>query len=137
MASVDVVKPAPTAGDPRTTALRPRQLIGRERESTEVKESVLSTPVTTLTGPGGVGKTALAVNVAAACPAEFPGGVVVVWLGSLRSAELVVSEVAAQAGLPKSGGDPLDASHDLGRTVGSTRRWTRRIRARDPCDPSS
>jgi predicted ATPase len=108
MASVDEVKPAPAAGGPRSTALRPRQLIGRERESTEVKESVLSTPVTTLTGPGGVGKTALAVNVAAACSAEFPGGVIVVWLGSLRSAELVVSEVAAQAGLPKSGGDSLE-----------------------------
>jgi non-specific serine/threonine protein kinase len=55
-----------------------------------------------------VGKTALAVNVAAACSAEFPGGVVVVWLGSLRSAELVVAEVAAQAGLPKSGADSLE-----------------------------
>ncbi len=90
------------------TALRPRQLIGRLRESTEIKESVLSTPVTTLTGPGGVGKTALAVNVATACSADFPDGVVVVWLGSLRSAELVVAEVAAQAGLPKSGGDSLE-----------------------------
>ena len=50
----------------------------------------------------------MAVNVAAACSAEFPGGVVVVWLGSLRSAELVVAEVAAQAGLPKSGGESLE-----------------------------
>ena len=70
------VKPATAAGDPRVTALRPRSLIGRERESREVKESILSTPVTTLTGPGGVGKTALAVNVAASCSAEFPDGVV-------------------------------------------------------------
>jgi non-specific serine/threonine protein kinase len=102
------VKPATAAGDPRATALRPRSLIGRERESREVKESILSTPVTTLTGPGGVGKTALAVNVAASCSAEFPDGVVVVWLGALRSAELVVSEVASRAGLPKSGGESLE-----------------------------
>lgn len=108
MRSVDEVKPAPTAADSRATVLRPRQLIGRERESAEVKESVLSTPVTTLTGPGGVGKTALAVNVAAACSAAFQGGVVVVWLGSVRSEELVVAEVAARAGLPKSGGDSLE-----------------------------
>jgi predicted ATPase len=108
MLSIAEAKPARAAREPSTLALRPRPLVGRERESTEVKETVLSTPVTTLTGPGGVGKTALAVNVASACAAEFADGVVVVWLGSLRSAELVGAEVAAQTGLPKSGGDSLE-----------------------------
>jgi hypothetical protein len=40
MANVDEAKPAQAAADQRATALRPRQLIGRERESTEVKDSV-------------------------------------------------------------------------------------------------
>jgi hypothetical protein len=44
----------------RAPALRPRRLLGRDREITEVTESVRSSPVTTLIGPGGVGKTALA-----------------------------------------------------------------------------
>ena len=59
---------------------------------------------TTLIGPGGVGKTALAMTVAAACAESFPDGVIAVWLASLRSAELVGAEVAAALGLPKSGG---------------------------------
>jgi predicted ATPase len=79
-------------------------LVGRDSEIRDVSESIVSAPVTTLTGPGGVGKTALAMAVAAACTGDFPDGVTVVWLGSLRSAELVAAEVAAQLGLPKSGG---------------------------------
>ena len=55
-----------------------------------------------------MGKTALAVAVAAACSRDFPGGVTVVWLGSLRSAELVAAEVAAQLGLPRSGGQSYE-----------------------------
>jgi len=108
VAGIDELKAGQAAGNSRATALRPRQLIGRDRENSEVRESVSATPVTTLTGPGGVGKTALATSVAAASSQEFPDGVIVVWLGSLRSAELVVSEVAAQVGLPKSGGQSLE-----------------------------
>jgi predicted ATPase len=95
-------------GSRSATALRPRRLVGREREVAEVIESVLSTPVTTLTGPGGVGKTALATTVAAAVATQFPGGVIVVWLAALRSAELVAAEVAAQAGMPRSGGQSYE-----------------------------
>ncbi len=57
-----------------------------------------------MTGPGGVGKTALALAVAAASSAHFPDGVFVVWLASLRSADLVAGEVAAQVGMQRSGG---------------------------------
>jgi non-specific serine/threonine protein kinase len=89
----------------RSPALRPRRLLGRDREIADVTESVLSTPVTTLIGPGGVGKTALATTVAATVSRdEFAGGVAVVRLASLRSAELVAAEVAAAIGLTRSGG---------------------------------
>jgi serine/threonine-protein kinase PknK len=94
--------------NPSPTVLRPRRLVGRDREIREVSESVTSAPVTTLVGPGGVGKTALAIAVAAACSRDFPGGVTVVWLGSLRSADLVAAEVAAQLGLPRSGGQSYE-----------------------------
>ena len=96
------------ASNPRPTVLRPRRLVGRDSEIRDVSESVASAPVTTLLGPGGVGKTALAITVAAACSPDFPGGVTVVWLGSLRSADLVAAEVAVQLGLPRSGGQSYE-----------------------------
>src|SRR5450432_4193568 len=89
----------------RAPALRPRRLLGRDREIAEVTESVRSSPVTTLIGPGGVGKTALATAVAATFDRkEFGDGVAVVWLAPLRSAELVAAEVAVAIGLTRSGG---------------------------------
>lgn len=89
----------------RAHPLRPRRLLGREREIAEVTDSVLSSQVTTLIGPGGVGKTSLATTVAATIGREqLAGAVAVVWLAPLRSPELVVAEVAAAVGLTKSGG---------------------------------
>ena len=88
--------------------LRPRRLVGRDRELEEVIESVASTRLTTVTGPGGVGKTALALAVAAESAAQFPDGVIVVWLASLRSAEHIAGEVAAQVGMAKSGGQSYE-----------------------------
>ena len=85
-------------------ALRQRRLLGRDREAAEVTESLGTSAVTTLVGPGGVGKTALAASVAVTAAEPFSGGVFVVLLGALRSAELVGAEVAAQVGLPRSGG---------------------------------
>jgi predicted ATPase len=100
---------APANGpNSRPTVVRPRRLVGRDSELQDVSESVASAPVTTLTGPGGVGKTALAIAVATASARDFPDGVTVVWLGSLRSAELVAAEVAAQLGLPRSGGQSYE-----------------------------
>jgi predicted ATPase/tetratricopeptide (TPR) repeat protein len=89
---------------PQTPVLRSRQLVGRDREIAEVAEAVASAPLTTLTGPGGVGKTALALAVAAKSEAHFTDGVFVVWLASLRSAHLVSGEVAAHLGMQRSGG---------------------------------
>ena len=89
---------------PQPGAGRSRRLVGRDRELAEIAETITSSSVTTVTGPGGVGKTALALAVAAASSARFPDGVFVVWLASLRSADQVAGEVAAQVGMQRSGG---------------------------------
>ncbi|MFN0298793.1 MAG: ATP-binding protein [Burkholderiales bacterium] len=98
--------PAPSATQ------RPRQLWGRDQELADVMHSVRTQAVTTLVGPGGVGKTALASGVAAAAAAParaasagiFADGVVTVWLAPLRTADLVAGEVAVALGLTRSGG---------------------------------
>lgn len=41
---------------PRSPGLHPRSLVGRDREIAELTKSVASTPLTTVTGPGGVGR---------------------------------------------------------------------------------
>ncbi len=94
----------------RATAVRPRRLVGRDCEIVEVTERIALTPLTTVTGPGGVGKTALALAVAAGAAPQFPDGVFVVWLASLRSAEHIAGEVAAQVGMPRSGGQTYEDS---------------------------
>ncbi len=92
----------------RATALRARRLVGRDFEIVELIERIALTPLTTVTGPGGVGKTALALAVAAAAAPQFPDGVFVVWLASVRSTEHIAGEVAAQVGMPRSGGQSYE-----------------------------
>jgi predicted ATPase len=91
-----------------TGVVRQRSLVGRDREIAELTKSVASTSLTTVTGPGGVGKTAVALALAAEAEAQFPDGVFVVWLASLRSTEHIGGEVAAQVGLPRSGGQSFE-----------------------------
>lgn len=94
-----------------STLQRPRQLLGRDQDFADVLRSVRTNAVTTLVGPGGVGKTALAGGVAAAAAlpsneeaaVTFADGVVTVWLAPLRAAELVAAEVAVALGLTRSG----------------------------------
>jgi predicted ATPase/transcriptional regulator with XRE-family HTH domain len=54
-----------TVGEPARPGPRPAGLLGRERELAEVADLALSSPLVVLTGPGGVGKTALAEAVLA------------------------------------------------------------------------
>ena len=70
--------------------------LGRDRELAEVFELLDGTRLLTLTGPGGTGKTRLALQAAAASAERFPDGVFWVPLAPLRDPELVL-EAAGQA----------------------------------------
>lgn len=73
--------------------------VGRRAETATLLQLVGQGRVITLTGPGGVGKTRLAVHVAEALRDRFADGVAFVPLGELHDPELVASAVADIVGL--------------------------------------
>jgi predicted ATPase/DNA-binding SARP family transcriptional activator len=69
-------------------------LIGRLEEVREVRRRLEDARLVTLTGPGGVGKTRLAIQVATDLTGDCPDGVWFVDLGALRDGSLVDQAVA-------------------------------------------
>jgi len=99
----------PTAGlsQPRPNNL-PRQrttFVGREREAIALRELLVRNDVqlVTLIGPGGIGKTRLALQVAADIAPEFPGGVCFVPLSVVTDPGLIPSTIGQALGLHESG----------------------------------
>src|SRR5215813_5436288 len=79
-------------------------LVGRDQEVKAVTELVLTEGVrlVTLTGPGGVGKTRLAIEAASRLRAGFGDGVRFVDLAAVPAADLVPPAVAGALGLRSS-----------------------------------
>ncbi|MFL5759507.1 MAG: tetratricopeptide repeat protein [Thermomicrobiales bacterium] len=87
------------------------QLIGREHEVISVIELLRKQDVrlVTITGPGGVGKTRLAIEVANGLAPDFNDGVGFISLALLREPELVGAVLIQALELPDAGGrTPLD-----------------------------
>jgi predicted ATPase/class 3 adenylate cyclase len=123
-------------------------LIGRERECDEVSELLQEHRLVTLVGPGGSGKTRLALQVAAAAIDEFKDGVFWVPLAPVRDPALVEPTIAKVVGT--SGGlaahlanrqallvldnfeHLIDAARGLGELLGATTALKLLITSREP-----
>jgi predicted ATPase/DNA-binding CsgD family transcriptional regulator len=87
--------------------------IGRRGELSQVREALERYRLVTLRGVGGVGKTRLALHLAADLQRSFADGVWLAELSALRNAELLARTVAASLGLPdQAAGDPVDLLAD-------------------------
>jgi predicted ATPase len=93
---------------PRSLPVTSTSLIGRARDIAEIRK-LLETPgvrLVTLTGPGGIGKTRLAIAVAERLDGRYPRGAVFVPLASIAQPELVLPRIAAAVGVAIEGTRP-------------------------------
>ena len=112
--SLAAASPAPVRAPASAAAgnLRERlsSFIGRDAELEQLLGSVRSCRLVTLTGPGGTGKTRLAVEAAAALRAEYPDGAWLVELASVAEPDGVGPAVAGALGAVASAlGSPQPA----------------------------
>ena len=77
-------------------------LVGREAEIAVLAVTLATNRIVTLTGPGGSGKTRLALGVAREVADRFPHGVWFVDLAALRSATLLEPAIATTLGIRES-----------------------------------
>ena len=98
--------------DARTNNLpaQPTPLVGRESELGEVRDLLRTEGVRllTLTGPGGIGKTRLGLQVAAELLDKFEDGVFFVALATITDPALVASAIAEPLGVVEAGDQPLE-----------------------------
>jgi predicted ATPase len=85
-------------------------LVGRDKEVAAAKELLLRQDVrlVTVTGPGGIGKSRLAVQVANDLVENFPGGTHFVPLSSLSDPALIPSAIVRAMGIQEGGRSPLN-----------------------------
>ncbi len=79
--------------------------IGREREAADLRQLLgrAGVQLVTLTGPGGIGKTRLALQVAGEMTDQFPGGVCFVGLSAIGERGLIASAIAQTVGVHETG----------------------------------
>ena len=103
----NVAPPRPAPALP----LPPTPFVGREAELRDLTESLADPDcrLVTLTGPGGIGKTRLALELAEAHRGVYPDGVVWVALDAIQAASLIVPTIAQGLGLTLYGKEPPEA----------------------------
>src|SRR5579863_2856456 len=93
---------------PKNLPVQRTAFIGRDRETAALRQllSRAGVHLVTLTGPGGIGKTRLALQVAGEMADQFPGGVCFVALSAIADRGVMVSAVAQAMGVRETGNTP-------------------------------
>src|SRR5262245_46068196 len=82
-------------------------LVARERECTSVIALLREGKrLVTLTGPGGVGKTRLAIKIATEIAPEFADGAAFIDLSAVSEASVVIPEIARTLGVRRADNQP-------------------------------
>lgn len=92
---------------PHNLPAEPNRFIGRARDIEELRGLFDEDRIVTLAGVGGIGKTRLAMRVAAESLPDFPGGVWLVELAKINRPDLVTQAISGVLGVREDGPRPL------------------------------
>jgi non-specific serine/threonine protein kinase len=124
----DVLATAPPLPQRRPLPRRSSAPVGREESVARCLKLLVKHRLVTLTGPGGVGKTRVAIAVAEAAQGRFDDGAVFVELGALTRPSLIASTIAYRLGIP------VDAGRSAAETLVRTLATARMVVVLDNCD---
>ncbi|HTD35659.1 MAG TPA: helix-turn-helix domain-containing protein [Candidatus Elarobacter sp.] len=122
-------EPAPAGRGAAALGTLP-SFVGRDAELAEIAAALSSSRLVTIIGPGGVGKTRTAQEVAIDALPHYPGGVWVAELAPLSDPELIAVAIASALGV----GDPTGGARPLSDTVVSALRAKRALLVLDNCE---
>src|ERR1700676_4983817 len=85
---------------------RLKRIVGRDETCRIISEQLKTHRFVNIVGPGGMGKTTVAISVGHAAISDFDGAVTFIDLGSITDPHLVANTMASTLGLGIQGSDP-------------------------------